>query len=166
MHAGKEYNGSAVDIWSLGIILYELLMGETPFKGNSQAALFKVIVKGVYQPVPNTFSPQCRDLVTKMLTVNSEKRISIGSVETHPWLAKADGALIIGEEEPDASAASSFSSLKLVLPGMAIAAPASPAVKPLDKAASLTPAQEASTAGALQCRIMDEGFHFLPSKPI
>lgn len=106
-------------------------MGETPFKGNTQAALFKAIVKGVYTPLDTSFTPQCRDLVNKMLTTNSEKRIQIAAVETHPWLGKSiDAGLMAGDDDDLMSAAAneapsvqSFSSLQLVLPGMSLSAP-------------------------------------------
>lgn len=123
---GKGYNGSAVDVWSLGVILYEMLMGEVPFKGSNQASLFKSIVKGAYTPLPTTFSANCRDLLTKMLVGNFEKRISIGDLARHPWITQgASAGLLMAENELSGRAAgdaatSEFRSLSLVLPGMAL----------------------------------------------
>eukprot|EP00878_Enallax_costatus_P023670 GHUV01025198.1.p1 GENE.GHUV01025198.1~~GHUV01025198.1.p1 ORF type:complete len:812 (+),score=246.94 GHUV01025198.1:450-2885(+) len=83
---GSEYEGQAVDLWSVGIMLYEALSGDLPFKGSSQAALFKAIQRGAYQPLPQTISPEARDLVTRLLLVDPAARITWSELSRHPWL--------------------------------------------------------------------------------
>ena len=65
------------DIWSLGILLYELCCLKLPFQGNNIAQLSMKILKGVYQPLPNIYSNDIKVLVKKMLNVNKNKRPSI-----------------------------------------------------------------------------------------
>ena len=41
--SSNEFDGAIADIWSMGVVLHELLTGTTPFKGNSRASLFRAI---------------------------------------------------------------------------------------------------------------------------
>nr|ADI46954.1 AMPKR1m [Volvox carteri f. nagariensis] len=86
---GREYDGPSVDIWSMGVILYEALCGALPFKGTTQATLFKAIQRGSFEPLPSYISSECKDLVRRMLVVDPQARITMDEILRHPWVCKA-----------------------------------------------------------------------------
>ncbi|KAG0369882.1 hypothetical protein BGZ54_008534 [Gamsiella multidivaricata] len=81
---GLKYDGSASDIWSCGIILYALLTGHLPFDDeNIRQLLGKVKIGKFY--MPTDISIGARDLISRMLTVNPKRRITMQGVMMHPW---------------------------------------------------------------------------------
>ena len=84
----EPYN-KAVDLWSLGVILYILLCGFPPFYHESTAALYKQIKKGQYDfpdPYWTEISDSAKDLVRRLLTVDPKARYTAAQVLTHPWI--------------------------------------------------------------------------------
>lgn len=87
--------GKAVDNWSFGIILFEMIIGHTPFYSSKedQKALFRSIVKGDYRfPRRCKASVETKDLISKLLVPNPSKRLGSlaggdKDIRQHPWLA-------------------------------------------------------------------------------
>lgn len=70
--ANKPY-GFKSDIWSLGVLLYELCALKPPFDGTSLQMLGMRISKGSYTPLASTFSKDLRALVANMLNTDEWK---------------------------------------------------------------------------------------------
>lgn len=91
--------GKAIDLWSVGIIIFMLLGGYHPFfeEGDSQNAMFKKIVSASYSFPEDTWeiiSAEAKDLISRCLTLNPEKRITADEALRHPWLAKPSTELV------------------------------------------------------------------------
>ena len=71
----QPYNFKS-DIWSLGCILYELCSLNLPFKGNNFCEVYKNIINGFYQPIPNVYSQHLKFIVNWLLQVNPLNRPS------------------------------------------------------------------------------------------
>ena len=84
MIAGKRYEGTMVDIWSCGVILFALLAGYLPFEDPKTSNLYKKILEADFQ-VPSFISPEASDLINRILTTDPDKRITISEIKQHPW---------------------------------------------------------------------------------
>eukprot|EP00033_Pygsuia_biforma_P002751 GCRY01003039.1.p1 GENE.GCRY01003039.1~~GCRY01003039.1.p1 ORF type:complete len:657 (+),score=188.21 GCRY01003039.1:119-2089(+) len=76
---GQKYNQKC-DIWSMGVVLYELMALEKPFFGTSLPEVIMKITKGKFKPLPKTYCKELRELVGKMLNVKPEKRPSVDEI--------------------------------------------------------------------------------------
>ncbi|XP_065143767.1 calcium/calmodulin-dependent protein kinase type II subunit alpha isoform X8 [Paramisgurnus dabryanus] len=86
----KDPYGKAVDLWACGVILYILLVGYPPFWDEDQHRLYQQIKAGAYDfPSPewDTVTPEAKDLINKMLTMNPSKRITAADALKHPWIS-------------------------------------------------------------------------------
>lgn len=68
------------DIWSLGILLYEMCALKMPFDGSNLASLSIKIIKGNYTPLPTSFTRDIRGLISSLLHVDMNKRPSINEI--------------------------------------------------------------------------------------
>ena len=87
MLEGKSYKGSTVDIWSAGIVLFYMLCGYFPFEDSNNDKLYKKICKGKFE-IPKFLSKNAKDLISKILVVNIQRRINIKDIKKHPWVLK------------------------------------------------------------------------------
>ncbi|XP_045556762.1 calcium/calmodulin-dependent protein kinase type II subunit gamma isoform X14 [Salmo salar] len=87
----KDPYGKPVDIWACGVVLYILLVGYPPFWDEDQHKLYQQIKAGAYDfPSPewDTVTPEAKNLINQMLTINPAKRITADQALKHPWICQ------------------------------------------------------------------------------
>ncbi|KAJ9564169.1 hypothetical protein OSB04_000135 [Centaurea solstitialis] len=101
-----EGHGSAVDWWTFGIFLYELLYGKTPFKGaGNRATLFNVVGQPLRFPDSPAVSFAARDLIRGLLVKEPQNRLAYRrgatEIKQHPFFQSVNWALIRCATPPD-----------------------------------------------------------------
>jgi serine/threonine protein kinase len=101
----KVYTGPEVDVWSFGVVLYVLVCGKVPFDDQSMPALHAKIKRGLVEyPVwlsagehaglvtcridLNSFFPECKHILSRMLVTNPQQRASLPDLLSHPWMTR------------------------------------------------------------------------------
>jgi len=92
MIEGQEHDNS-VDIWSLGVLLYEFLVGSPPFETDSQRGTCRRIIN-VDIKFPSSVSPLARDLILRLLQKDPSKRMPLSDVRSHPWILQQLGPVV------------------------------------------------------------------------
>lgn len=93
MIEGQEYD-EGVDIWSLGVLLYEFLVGSPPFEAPGQQNTCQRI-KQVDLSFPDYISPQARDLIQRLLQHDPKQRMPLCDVPLHPWIVQQLGTQLV-----------------------------------------------------------------------
>ena len=86
MVEGRDHD-HAVDVWSLGVLAYEFLVGVPPFEAEGHSETYKRICK-VDLRFPDHVSADARDLIAQLLVKDPKDRISLRKVTEHPWILK------------------------------------------------------------------------------
>ena len=84
MISGEAYDGTAVDVWSSGVVLFALLAGFLPFEDPDTGELYKKILSADYQ-LPEHVSDSAADLLLKILETDPAERLTIKQIKAHPW---------------------------------------------------------------------------------
>ena len=89
----KGIYDEACDLWSIGVIMYIMLVGTIPFNGNDKNSILKAVSSGKYDtisPAYNSLSDNAKDLITNLLKYKPEERITAEQALNHPWFKTED----------------------------------------------------------------------------
>lgn len=88
LNGTRTYSGRAADMWSLGVMLYTILVGRYPFHDAEPTVLFSKIRRGQYT-LPPSLSSKAKCLLKSVLRQDPNLRLTAEECLSHPWLNRA-----------------------------------------------------------------------------
>ena len=86
----NEPYDESVDLWALGILIFEMLTGWAPWQDANRKALFDKIVREPLDLSHKNLSANAKDLLSKMLMKRTQSRIKLPEIKKHPFFAGID----------------------------------------------------------------------------
>lgn len=81
----KNPYGKAADLWSLGCLLYSMIVGRPPFESTDIRDTFSRVSRGDFR-IPEDVSPDARDLISRLIVLDPKQRIPLESIRRHPFV--------------------------------------------------------------------------------
>jgi len=80
----RRYRADGLTVWSLGILLYDMVCGDIPFESDAQIKRAELIWRPELR-----LSHEVKDLISRCLSVSQEQRIKLDEILTHPWMTRS-----------------------------------------------------------------------------
>ncbi|XP_041716198.1 tribbles homolog 2 isoform X2 [Coregonus clupeaformis] len=101
LNASGSYSGKAADVWSLGVMLYTILVGRYPFHDVEPSSLFSKIRRGHFS-IPENLTPKAKCLIRSILRREPAERLTSREILEHPWFLSSGavgGTVVQGRGE-------------------------------------------------------------------
>lgn len=104
LSGSTPYSGKMADMWSLGVMLYTMLVGRYPFHDPDPATLFSKIRRGQCC-LPEGLSPKAKCLLHSLLRKEPSERLTAAELLAHPWFHRPSSSqeAVLGEREASAT---------------------------------------------------------------